>query len=69
LCEPESKGVPHPAPDLESRGGGKPRYSIQRLIIHHTESVAMNDLLLMLLIFGGYLAFQFVILPKLGVPT
>ncbi len=29
----------------------------------------MNDTLLMLLIIGGYLAFQFVILPKLGVPT
>jgi len=29
----------------------------------------VNDALIMLLIFGGYLAFQFVILPKLGVPT
>ncbi len=29
----------------------------------------MNDLFIILLVFGAYLAFQFVILPKLGVPT
>ena len=29
----------------------------------------MSDLAVLLLVFGGYLAFQFVILPKLGVPT
>ena len=29
----------------------------------------MNDLLVILLVFGGYLALQFVILPRLGVPT
>jgi hypothetical protein len=29
----------------------------------------MNDLLIILLIFGGYLALQFLILPRFGVPT
>jgi hypothetical protein len=29
----------------------------------------MNDLLLLLLVIGGWLAIQYVILPKLGVPT
>jgi hypothetical protein len=29
----------------------------------------MNDLIVVLLVLGGYLALQFVILPRLGVPT
>jgi len=29
----------------------------------------MNDVILVLLVLGGYLALQFVILPRLGVPT
>jgi hypothetical protein len=29
----------------------------------------MNDVIVILLVLGGYLALQFVILPRLGVPT
>jgi hypothetical protein len=29
----------------------------------------MNDLLVILLVLGGYLALQYVILPRFGVPT
>jgi hypothetical protein len=29
----------------------------------------MNDVIVVLLVLGGYLALQFVILPRLGVPT
>jgi hypothetical protein len=29
----------------------------------------MNDLLIILLVFGGYLALQYFVLPKFGVPT
>jgi hypothetical protein len=29
----------------------------------------MSDLIVVLLVLGGYLALQFVILPRLGVPT
>ncbi len=29
----------------------------------------MSDLIVILLVLGGYLALQFVILPRLGVPT
>jgi hypothetical protein len=29
----------------------------------------MNDLLIILLVFGGYLAIQYFVLPRFGVPT